>query len=368
MEARAIIAFSYDQAQKQMKSTYKNFHDPFGLLKRMLFSKDRAARSALYRAAAEMFLQPLDQMLEKSERRFLQEKSSASRLPLIFIIGAPRSGTTLFYQTLARFLSVTYFTNLSALFPRAPITASRKFARLIEKKRFDDHSFYGNVAGLAAPNDGFHIWNRWFGADRYRAPQQIRADAKHEMKIFFNAWQTAFAKPFLNKNNRNTDCVTLLASIFEHAYFLEVRRDPVYVAQSLLLARLRIQGSQEIGWGLHSPTHGAPGKNHIAQVCEQVFSIEKKLRADRQCLAPERFMEVSYERFCHNPVEIVQKISQRFLKKKCDETALRQELRPFGVSNEIRIARHEFEMLQARIGELYGAGDVSEFNHNLSFN
>jgi hypothetical protein len=332
-----------------MKSSYANFHDPAGLLKRLLLSKDRAARSALYRTAAAMLLQPLDLVLEMIERRQLQE-AAASTLPVIFIVGAPRSGTTLLYQTLARYLPVTYFTNLSALFPRAPITASRLLARFLEVKNFDDRNFYGNVAGLAAPNDGFHVWNRWLGADRYRAPQQISESAKREMKNFFNTWLAAFEKPFINKNNRNTDCVPLLASIFAPAYFIEVRRHPVYVAQSLLLARLRIQGSKEIGWGLHSST-GAPGKSCVDDVCEQIFNIEMKLRADKKFVAPKRFMEISYEQFCHDPCSFVQKISQEFLQKEIDETALRRKLPPFAVTNDVRVERKEFEMIQARLTE-----------------
>ncbi len=342
-----------------MKSDYANFRDPTGLLKRMLLSKDRAAHSALYRAAAAMLLQPLDLILERVERRKLQE-AKASDLPMVFIVGAPRSGTTLLYQTLAHFLPVTYFTNWSALFPRAPITASLWADRFLKAKRFDDRSFYGNVAGLAAPNDGFDVWNRWLGADRYRASQQIDESAKREMKFFFNAWLAAFEKPFINKNNRNTDCVGLLASTFEHAYFIEVRRHPVYVAQSLLLARLRIQGSKEIGWGLRS-VDGAPGKSGVDEVCDQVFNIEMKLRADKQSLAPNRFMEIPYEQFCRDPRSFVQHIAQNFLKKEIDETALRRNLQPFGVTNEVRLERKEFEMIHARIGELYGAAALSEF-------
>ena len=199
-----------------MKSEYDNFQDPLGLLKRMLLAKDRAARSALYRAAAGMMLQPLDSLLEYFERQKVRE-AKFSDLPMIFIVGAPRSGTTLLYQTLARFLPVTYFTNWSALFPRAPITATLTAQRFLSAKRFDDRSFYGNVAGLAAPNDGFHVWNRWLGADRYRAAQQISETDARDLKVFFNAWRAAFALPFLNKNNRNSDCVALLAHLFSNA-------------------------------------------------------------------------------------------------------------------------------------------------------
>jgi hypothetical protein len=347
-----------------MSHGYSNFQNPLGLIKRMLLSKDRAARSALYRAGFAVLMQPLDRLLQSFEERHLREVAPTT-LPIILIVGAPRSGTTLLYQTLARFLPVTYFTNFSALFPRAPITASRLFERFLGAKSFDDRNFYGNVAGLSAPNDGFHVWNRWLGADRYRAPQQLSEINKREMKDFFNAWLAAFGKPFINKNNRNTDCVALLASIFENACFVEVRRDPVYVAQSLLLARLHIQGSKEIGWGLRSRT-GKSRKSYVDEVCEQVFDIEMKLRDDKQRLAPGRLLEVSYEQFCHDPYRFVQRISQEFLKREADETALRRELKPFGVTNAVRIENKEIERIRARLGELYGGEASTQFEGDSS--
>lgn len=344
---------------ERMKSEYGNFQDPLGLLQRMLLSKDRAARSALYRAASGMMLQPLDLLLEYFERKKLQE-AKFSNLPMLFIVGAPRSGTTLFYQTLARFLPVAYFTNWSALFPRAPITATLAAKRFLSAKHFNDRSFYGNVAGLAVPNDGFQVWNRWLGTDRYRAQQQISEAAKREMRVFFNAWCAALQLPFLNKNNRNTDCVALLASIFSNAYFIEVRRHPVYVAQSLLLARLRIQGSKEIGWGLRSSS-GTPGKNYIDAVCEQIFEIEMKLRVDKIKVQPQRYIEISYEAFCANPVAFVQRIGQEILNQASDAAVLRRRLQPFVVTNTPRLAPEEYEKIRARIGELYEADRLAEF-------
>jgi hypothetical protein len=62
-------------------------------------------------------------------------------------------------------------------------------------------------------------------------------------------------------------------------------------------------------------------------------------------------MEFSYEQFCHDPCSFVQKISQEFLQKEIDETALRRKLPPFAVTNDVRVERKEFEMIQARLTE-----------------
>jgi hypothetical protein len=87
----------------QKPGTHANFRDPVGLLLRMLRSGDRAARGALVRELSGVALLPLDRALAIAERRRLRTAPDVIQ-PLVFVVGAPRSGTTLVYQALARFL------------------------------------------------------------------------------------------------------------------------------------------------------------------------------------------------------------------------------------------------------------------------
>src|SRR6185295_3526902 len=138
---------------------YANFRDPIGLLRRMIASRDPAARAELVRAAGTVAMTPVDLALLPFERRRIRA-AKPSPHPILFIVGPPRSGTTLAYQVLAHFLPVTYFNNLTDLFPRSPLSASLLFNRWLRPNPDPFHSFYGNTAGLAEPNDAFHIWNR----------------------------------------------------------------------------------------------------------------------------------------------------------------------------------------------------------------
>ena len=67
---------------------------------------------------------PADFALSPFERR-LTQSVTVPRHPLILVCGAPRSGTTVVYQTLVNHLPVAYFSNLTALFPRSPLAAQR---------------------------------------------------------------------------------------------------------------------------------------------------------------------------------------------------------------------------------------------------
>src|SRR4029079_10706409 len=81
------------------------FHDPIGLTKRLIKSRDPAALFAMRLAAAGPLCAPLDILLEPFERRAYQS-APPRRLPVILVCGPPRSGTTLLLQALIQNLPV----------------------------------------------------------------------------------------------------------------------------------------------------------------------------------------------------------------------------------------------------------------------
>jgi hypothetical protein len=289
---------------------YGNFRDPIGLFLRMLRSRDRAAHAALGRAAAAPLLAPIDLALRPIERRLLEGARRAPH-PLLLVVGPPRSGTTLAYQILAHALPVTWFNNLGELFPRSPLAANVLFRRWCRPPAPCFESFYGNTASLLAPNDAFHVWDRWLGNDRYSVPASLLPAVQDDMRRFFDAWTTTFDRPLLNKNVRNAACVELLAEVFPEAFFVVVRRDPLRVAQSLIQARQFVQGDRAAGWGLWSrDVPAADPLECVDAVCDQVREIDGRLQASTQRLGS-RAVEVRYEALCESPVDVVETIVQR---------------------------------------------------------
>ena len=274
-------------------------------------------------------------------------------LPLVLIVGSSRAGTTLVYQVLARYLPVTYFTNLSALFPRSPLTASRLFLRGDARPRGPLRNYYGNTAGLAGPNDGFHIWNRWLGMDRYHAPDTLPEAAVAGMRQFFSAWTGTFGRALLNKNNRNADCVGLLGRALPEATFIVVRRNPADVAQSLLLARQVVQGDKRRKWGVRSYDQESPADplGYVDSVCRQVTEVEHRLRRDVSTLPPGRVVEVGYEEFCADPAQALERISGRVWSAPVDTSAARRELHLKARSAEGRVSPAELERIERCLSE-----------------
>ncbi len=320
----------------------------------MLFSGNKAARFVLLREGVALLLIPFDVLFLIFERRFLKKASQRSE-PLILILGGSRSGTTLLYQTLAAYLPVSYINNFYASFHRSPITAFKLFHRIFRRSKKSFKSYYGSVAGFAGPNDAFSLWNRWLGTDRNHIDDQMDEKAKSEMKRFFNAWHGVSKKPFLNKNNRNSLCAPLFDSIFENIYFVEIHRDPIYVAQSLVLSRRAVQGSEKIGWGLLSKDSDDNDDPlaYIDDICNQVYQVDELLAKGRSEIDPNRYFRISYENFCRNPGEVVQHISVMALNQNNSSKEL-VNLSFSTAANRQRLGDKEFEHICLCIKKLYG--------------
>jgi len=325
-----------------MTRRHRNFQDPVGLVRRMLASGDPAARAALGREALRYVARPLDWTLGRWERRRM-DRAGGVETPVVLIVGAPRTGSTLLYQVLTAHLPVSYPSNFTELFSRAPITATVKLGRLARRK-VTYRSYYGNTASLGSPNDAFSIWNRWLGEDRYQVPDHISPERAANLRSFFAAWEAAFGRPFLNKNNRNTAAVRLLATALPTARFIIIRRDPLFVAQSLLEARQTVQGDPYAGWGL-AANQEPNGTDRLADVADQVLRIDSMLEAQLAEIDPARVLEVGYTELCAEPAQVVGRVAV-WLGMEAQQL---EQLEPFVSTDRAQLSATEFGRLQEEI-------------------
>jgi len=287
-----------------------HFHNPVGLAMRLIKSRDPAALFAMTSAATGLLATPLDLLLTPLERTY-DRKESATQHPLIVVCGAPRSGTTVVYQTLVQHLPVAYFSNLTSLFPRSPLTATQLFGRFLGRPSGEYGSFYGKTRRLSGTNDALYLWDRWLGSDRGKPPSEISAAKGQQMRRFFAAWQQVFAKPLVSKNNNLNVSAHLVAEHIPNMYFLCMTRRPRDLAQSLYRARCDIHGSPTSPYGL---TEGNAPNDPVKSVCDQVAYFERINRQQQQRLGENRFWIVSYEDFCRRPGDLVQRVAEEILK------------------------------------------------------
>jgi len=299
---------------KSVASSYlpSQYGDVLGLLARTLRSGDPAGRSAVVHTALGLIAQPADLLLRRFDRR-LEARAPAPSASIVIVCGPPRSGTTLVEQTLLRHLPVTYFSNLTNIFPRSPISATRLFGRKSDRSRIATSSYYGRTRHLSGPNDALYLWDRWLGGDRQAIPEVLDAEKQAAMASFFGAWQSAFPGPVVTKNNRLILLANVVGEALPAARFLCLRREPVGLAISLLEARKAILNDPSKPYGAVGPEYfrDADGCPPELQVCLQVRYYEDAIRRQQQMLGPERFQIVEYGWFCGHPSTLVQEIGHQ---------------------------------------------------------
>jgi hypothetical protein len=325
-----------------------HFRQPWRLAGRLLKTRDPAAIYAMSLAAAGVAVSPLDFCLSLLEPRGSDDVEPSTG-PLLFVCGGPRVGTTLVCQTLVRHLPVSHFTNLTSLFPAAPLTATRLFARFLSEPVSEYRSFYGRTTRLSGLNDALYLWDRWLGADRQDASPTLESSQASEMRRFFAAWRELTGRPLVAKCNRLNAAAHLVAAALPEATFVCVEREPAWHAQSLLQARKMINGAVDSPYGLTSPA-AADGDDPVAGVVEQVQFHAQLAATQEERIRRDRFWRVSYEDFCREPALLVKRAAAALWEGQ-QRPEIASEIQPHRAANRRTLDAETF----AKIEELLSA-------------
>jgi len=230
--------------------------------------------------------------------------------PSLFILGLPRSGTTLVYQYVVHRLRVAYFTSGVGRFPKSPCTITRW-----EHKRHGDYSSdfqsnYGSVAGRTAPHEAGEVWARWFGYEDYVRYADLDERAIGPLRRTIACVQQAFGDaPFVNKNVKHLLRLDALPRIFPKSVFLVIQRSLRDVALSVLRARHANYGDATRWWSARPPDYDAlKSLPPAAQVAGQLQSLQRRMEADLSAVPAARVLTIDYESFCQRPDALVEQL------------------------------------------------------------
>ncbi len=203
----------------------------------------------------------------------------------VFIIGAPRTGSTILYQTITNQLDVLYIDNLTSALNRNIFFGFWLSNKLFQQKAHNCFkSKYGvtTQCGLHAPSECGQFWYRWLPKNKHfidhnecsnETVKQIRA----ELAAVINYYD----KPLVINNNNAALRIRLLKDIFPDAKYIVADRDPIFVAQSLLLARKSIYGDYSSWWSMKPKNQSElVQKSPVSQVVSQHFFINKQMYCD----------------------------------------------------------------------------------------
>lgn len=226
-------------------------------------------------------------------------KNKTSLYNPVFIIGVPRSGSTLLYQLITKFFDVSYINNF-VYAARENIYYGFIFSNIFfkNKKHNSFNSDYGTTykSGLNAPNEGGMIWNKWFSEDEvYFDNNSLSEEKKNDLKNIIKAILIKYNKPFVIKNLMFSQRLKVIKEIFPDAKIIHIKRLPEYNAQSIYKARKKLNMSDE--WWSTKPQNYKELLNLslIEQSASQVYYIEKQINEDLKLFDSNNILTINYE-------------------------------------------------------------------------
>ena len=247
-----------------------------------------------------------------AERLLLASRSWTANSPQLFILGLPRSGTTLVYQYIVHRLDVGYFTNGVGRHYLSPCLTTWWQRRRHGDYRSDFRSSYGKSAGALAPREAGAFWGRFFGVDNrvetLSAPQALllQKTVACVQRLFGD-------RPFVNKNVKHLLRLRAMAEAFPEACFLVVERELPEVAASLLRGRSELPGDSS-DWLSVKPTNyeALAGLSPLEQVAGQVVALQEELASELRRLPDDRVLRVTYGEFCRKPEGLIDELRARW--------------------------------------------------------
>lgn len=230
--------------------------------------------------------------------------------PQLFILGLPRSGTTLIYQYIVHRLNVAYFTHGVGKYPCAPCVVTFVQNKLFGRYQSDFKSSYGKMSGPVSPREAGGFWIRFFAINNYvtfddqseKDIDLLRNTIACIQKIFGEA-------PFVNKNVKHLLRIEALGEIFPNSKFLIVERNISDGAISLLRGRYDNLSDPKEWFSVRPPNYETlKNLSIVNQIANQSIYLKQKIEKDLANIQSKRVIRIHYEDFCTNPEELIHNV------------------------------------------------------------
>ena len=273
----------------------------------------------------EEYLSKINNALSLGEKNLLGEK--IIEYPVLFVMGPPRSGTTLMTQWLADTGEFSYPTNLLSRFYGAPILGAMIQRILTDQKynfrneildfnsKIDYLSENGKTKGALSPNEFWYLWRRFLPEDieDLSSEELLKKTDVSEMKKEFLGIANVFEKPFICKGMICDFHIPFLNAVFEKCLFICMERNIDNNTRSLYKARIRQYGSAEHWYSFKTPNYNdlITIKDPYDQVRAQISTIQNGIREGLAEVPDNKKMSVVYEDFCKDPEKTYQILSEK---------------------------------------------------------
>ncbi len=216
----------------------------------------------------------------------------------VFIIGPPRTGSTILYQALTQKLEVLYIDNLINMARNNTFIGFYLSQKIYGNTSHNSNSSdRGATKGLHSPNEGL-FWYKWLPKDKHHFnPKELKEESISEIQNLLTAITNKYDKPLLFKNLSFSVRLPFIKRLFPDAKIIYIKRNPLFVVQSVLLGKRKSNTPPNQIWSIKPKQYKqlAEMNDEIQQVVWQVYLIEKQIHEDIVLFNQQQVITVEYE-------------------------------------------------------------------------
>lgn len=250
--------------------------------------------------------------LEAIEAHIFDISSAKEHPEALFILGAPRTGSTLLYQMIVSSFDLPFLSNMTndtlAHVPIVGIALQRGLQRAISFQ-----SQYGKTTHPQEPSEASAVMMKWFksGHPSQRVATDFKLGSVQHMRRTFAATEHLFKAPLVVKNAWNCYRIQTIARALPKAKFVWICRDIKASALSDLRAR------QETKHDLNSWNSATPAnytnlleRPPHEQVVENQFEMNTAIKMGLLAHAKNGWIKLFYEDVVRDQAVALNQVSE----------------------------------------------------------
>ncbi len=248
----------------------------------------------------------------RQEHDLLCEGFEQPAYPTAFVISQPRAASTLFIQFLLARFKIGYCSNLMSRFWDTPVFGAHLQQDLQPDVPTSSFETALQPEGPLEPHEWGFFWRKWLKleGDAHYCDDNANIDIAGLRQVLA-AFENVFNAPLIFDSAFIHCNIDVFLEALPKSVFIRTQREPFYVCNSVLNARLKRHGSID---GFFGNRPRAIGRilaidDPVEQVVEQVYETEGEIDAVFQALPQARRLQIDYPDMMANPTAATDRVA-----------------------------------------------------------
>lgn len=252
--------------------------------------------------------------------KFSISKKKIESPPIICLLAAPRSGSTLTYQILSDAFENNHLSNFSNLFYSTPIISFKIQSLFLNNIKSNFSSKHGFVSGLFGEAEGKKFWEYW----AHQSLLENKNIGTSKLFELHNRLKKLNNKPFITGYLGHPFYINILRKEFDKILFVHLERDMLSHCYSLY----NYYGNNKkmksaTPYACLYKTYGSLYERCVDQISQINSIITRNTSFD--------FIKITYEEICKNPSDVILQIQNKANTLGID-LMIKNEVQPFKIS------------------------------------